>query len=138
MSSIKDMIIDDEDVDSTVIDVFNSSDALDEDGNLHEKISSGFRYDKHLVHAFPHFAYVTYEQGIKLSDAIAKGIHKISVNGYPSFALTLDFNTDGKVLWLSGSALRLLKIIVDGYVFQDLDSKKILDDVGYTHRVDFE
>lgn len=90
-------------------------------GTDFEKISSGVKYDKNLVNAFPHFCYVTNGEGRHFAGLIAGGIHKMSVYGYPSFALTLDYNSDGKVLWLSDSAVRLLSILEDNYEFEDVD-----------------
>lgn len=84
----------------------------------HTRLSSSVNYDNQLLKVFSYYAFVSYEDGEKLATCIAAGVHKISLSGYPSFALMMDFTKrpetserGGKILWLSYSALQLLQMV---------------------------
>lgn len=78
------------------------------------RVSSAPRYDEALLSIFPHFAYVSFEDARKLTQAIEAGMQgRSGMDGVGSYASTMDFRTNGKVLWMSDSSYMTLKKWLD-------------------------
>lgn len=89
------------------------------------RLSSAPSYDKALITLFPYYAFVSFEVAEDLSKILSAGVHKIDMHGYPSFASVMDYTSrpetskrGGKVFWMSGSALHMLRVVADGYEFE--------------------
>jgi hypothetical protein len=101
---------------TTQILVHHSRDFVADDGRPVMRISSARPYDTALVTIFPHFAYLSFEDAEVACNVLSKGLHDGYLSGYGSFASTMDFNTDGKVVWMSDSSLTTLeRNLPDGY-----------------------
>lgn len=100
----------------TQILVHHSRDFKADDGTLVMRISSAPSYDLGLVTIFPHFAYLSFEDAEVVCNVLSKGLSDFQYHGYGSFASTMDFNTNGKVVWMSDSSLTTLeRNLPEGY-----------------------
>lgn len=79
------------------------------DFSVPARISSARAYDAALSLVFPYFTYLSYGSGSDLASELADGRSDGFRDAFPSFALSTDFGTDGRVLWLSESALKMLE-----------------------------
>lgn len=73
-----------------------------------ERVSSAPSYDEHMSAIFPYFVRVSYDDAEVISQELSAGLHKMYLSGYPSFASTMDFRSNGKIIWFSSSGMTLL------------------------------
>ena len=101
---------------TTQVLVHHSRDFFQDDGTLAMRISSAPSYDRALAPIFPHFAFLSFEDSEAICGVLSKGLHELHLSGYGSFASTMDFNTNGKVVWMSDSSLTTLeRNLPEGY-----------------------
>lgn len=101
---------------ATQILVHHGRDFRLDDDTLVMRISSAPSYDSALAKIFPHFTYLSFEDAKVVCGVLSEGLHDTYVSGYGSFASTMDFNTNGKVIWMSDSSLTTLeRNLPDGY-----------------------
>lgn len=116
---------------ATTIRVYTSSAVAD------IRVSSAARYDEALMTIFPHFAYVSFEDARKLTQVIEAGMQgRSGMDGVGSYASTMDFRTNGKVLWMSDSSYLTLREWLDPeeYVITEIPTHKLYNGAP-THMV---
>ena len=97
----------------TKLEAVRVSSLRDPDGRL-PGISSAPAYDEAMASVFPYFMYVSFEEAEELGNIISQGMRGMhGLYGYGSYASTMDFRSDGKVLWMSDSSYATLKVWVD-------------------------
>lgn len=96
---------------ATTLHIYDSKPLLEKmKAGDRSRVSSAPRYDEALLSIFPHFMYVSYDDARTLTQVIESGMQgRQGLEGVGSYASTMDFRTDGKVLWMSSSSYMTLK-----------------------------
>ena len=125
---------------ATVLRVFDSQSVREKmEAGVRLRVSSAPRYDEALLTIFPHFMYVSFEDARALSRAIEGGMQgRQGLEGVGSYASTMDFQSDGKVLWISASSYMTLKEWLDPeeYTITEIPAHRLWS--GPTRLVDGE